>query len=43
MILAILTDRFRFILPEGSKVEGDPSVTLRPKGGLSLKLERKSL
>jgi len=40
VILALLCPRFDFILPENFKMELEPLVTLRPKNGLPVRLER---
>jgi cytochrome P450 len=39
VITAMVLQRFRFSLPEGASVEPDPLVTLRPKGGMVLRVE----
>lgn len=41
LLLATLAQRFRFRLPMGTTVRTDPLITLRPKGGLKMKVERR--
>jgi len=38
VIAAMVLQRFRFELPEGSRVEPEPLVTLRPRGGMTLRV-----
>jgi cytochrome P450 len=39
LILAITSQRFRFDLQPGSRVEAEPLVTLRPKYGLPMQVK----
>jgi cytochrome P450 len=41
ILLATLAQRFRLELLPGEEVEPEPSITLRPKGGLPMKLVRR--
>lgn len=41
LVLAVLLSRFRFSLAPGHVVEGEPLVTLRPKGGMPMLVERR--
>lgn len=41
LLLATLAQRFRFRLPLGTKVRTDPLITLRPKGGMKMVVERR--
>lgn len=38
LILATVAQRFRFVLRAGQRVEPDPMVTLRPRGGLTMQV-----
>jgi len=38
LILATVAQRFRFVLSAGQRVEPDPMVTLRPRGGLTMQV-----
>jgi len=40
LVLATLLQRFRFSLASAEKIEAFPSVTLRPKHGVKLRVER---
>jgi cytochrome P450 len=40
LVLAALAQRFELRLPEGHQVEPEPMVTLRPRGGLPMRVER---
>lgn len=41
IVLAILARRFRLRLAPGHRVEHEPTVTLRPRGGLPMRVERR--
>ncbi len=42
LILAMLAQRFRLILPPGQTVATNPMVTLRPRGGLTMTVESRT-
>lgn len=41
LVMATLAQRFRLILPQGTEVTHECRLTLRPRGGLYMKLERR--
>jgi cytochrome P450 len=41
LLLATLAQRFRLRLPPGTLVRTDPLITLRPKGGMPMRVERR--
>jgi len=41
LLLATIAQRVRFELPAGTVVEPEPLVTLRPKGGVPMKVRRR--
>lgn len=43
LVIAVLARRFRLRLLDGQRVEPEPLVTLRPRGGLLMRIERHSL
>jgi cytochrome P450 len=43
LLLATIAKRFRLGLASGLRVVPQPSVTLRPRGGIEMRLEERSL
>jgi cytochrome P450 len=42
LVLATLLQRYRMAMAPGHPVEGDPSVTLRPRNGVMMNLEARN-
>ncbi len=42
LVLATLVQRFRLELPPGARVEPEPVITLRPRGGMPMTLHRRA-
>jgi cytochrome P450 len=43
LLLASIARQFRLELPPGERVEPDPTITLRPAGGLQMRIRRRTI
>jgi cytochrome P450 len=43
LVISTLAQRYKFRLVEGAKIEMEPSITLRPKGGIPLRLNERQV